>query len=82
MYCRWNLIGIDPAIDHWVDGGGKDLFPREVTSSLSLTYLLIAEPHLTTRIPTDIHAAQEHALLPFHYGGRGRVVARRRVAMV
>lgn len=46
-------------------------------------YLLIAESHLPSRIPTDIHAAQEHALLPFHQRcWRGRVAVMAQVVMM
>lgn len=45
-----------------------DQIKLELTLSRSLardfSYLLIAESHLTPRIPTDIHPAEEHALLP------------------
>lgn len=35
---------------------------------LTGTYLLIAESHLTSRIPADIHATEKHALLPLQDG--------------
>lgn len=46
------------------------------------TYLLIAEPHLTPRVPTDVHAAQEHAPFALQTCRRGAVVRRMHAALL